>query len=92
MPTREKAAILYERHGGSVTRDVVVGLDPLADRPDLIRRRREMFVASNPPYDVIFGEVLCGQHGPLQKAISYFISATIMLHYPNSSVKRTESS
>ena len=80
MPTREKAAILYERHGGSVTRDVVVGLDPLADRPDLNRRRREMFVASNPPYDVIFGEVLCGQYGLLQKAISYFKSATIMLY------------
>ena len=71
---------MYERHGGSVTRDFVVGLDPLADRPDLIRRRREMFVASNPPYDVIFGEVLCGQYGLLQKAITYFISATIMLH------------
>ena len=80
MPTRVKAAIMYERLGGSVTRDVVVGLDPLADRPDLFQRRREMFVASNSLYDVIFGEVLCGQYGPLLKAISYFISATIMLH------------
>ena len=49
MPTREDAAILYERHGGTVARDFVVGLDPLADRPDLIRRRLEMFVACNPP-------------------------------------------
>ena len=83
MPTRENAATLYERHDGrdivGGVRDVVVGLDPLADHPELVRRRDEMFVASNPPYDFIYGQVVCEDYQPLQDAIFYFITLTSTL-------------
>ena len=80
MPTRENAATLYERHegrdGAVGIRDIAVGLDPLADHPELVRRREEMVVANNPPYDFIYGQVVCEDYQTLQDAISYVMTLT----------------
>ena len=83
MPTRENAAILYERHegrdGAVGIRDVAVGLDPLADHPELVRRRDELFVASNLSYDFIYEQVVCEDYQSLQDAISYITTLTSKL-------------
>ena len=36
VSTLKDTVTLYERQTGTLTRDVGIGLDPLADRPDLV--------------------------------------------------------
>ena len=79
VPTIWKAAEMYERDHGIVTRDVVVGLDPLADHPELLLRRDQMFFQSNPSYDFIYGQVVCENYQTLRNAISYIMTSTSTL-------------
>jgi hypothetical protein len=79
IPSTTDAVASYESDGGILSRQSEFGMDPFADWLDLIQRRDSLFKATNLPYDVIFGQVSCGHHGFLQKAVMDFINATYSL-------------
>ena len=76
VPSVADAKQMYEAQGGQLTEYSHFGRDPLRDRADLVQRRDQWFMQTNPSYKDIFSNVVSDNGQFLEKAILDFISYT----------------
>ncbi|XP_070556173.1 uncharacterized protein [Ptychodera flava] len=78
IPSVDDAVIMYERAGGSLTRESRFGDDPLKDDQHKISRREQLHHQQAHSFEYIFGRLVNGDCEPFETAIVSFIT----LHFP----------
>lgn len=69
----------YEAQGGSITAFGQFGIDPLRNRQDLVIRRDSLFAEQNPPFNIMFSDVVSSSGIYLRDGILNFIFLTEQL-------------
>lgn len=80
IPTTAEAVRMYEARGGRLTRNSTSGIDPLADRQDLVQSREHLFKCQINSFSSIFSDVVHGQGASLEAAIRLFLQLTHQLN------------
>ena len=73
IPTTMEAVRLYEANGGRLNRESYFGVDPLRDREEKMASRERIFQERNPPFDIIFNELVNGNSTLFEEPIITFI-------------------
>ncbi len=77
MPGVDDAVRQYEEGEGRLTRNSEFGFDPLQHRPDLIKRRDDLFSVNSVPYDDIFTDIISANGQMFVDTIIYLKTLTI---------------
>ena len=76
LPTGTLAKQQYEVQRGSITAFGEFGIDPLRNRQDLVIRRDSLFAERNPPFNIMFSDVVSSSGVYFREGILSFISLT----------------
>ena len=79
LPTGAMAKQQYEAQGGNITPFGEFGADPLRNRQDLVNRRDGLFAEQNPPFSILFSDVISGNGNHFRDGILNFITITRLL-------------
>ena len=92
MPTGAIAKQQYEAQGGNITPFGKFGADPLRNRQDLVNRRDGLFAEQNPPFSILFSDVVSGNGNRFRDGIlnyyNYKIVGAIIINqiYENNTI------
>ena len=76
LPSGTLAKQQYETSGGTITPFGEFGRDPLRNRQDLVVRRDSLFAEQNPPFNIMFSDVVSGNGAQFRNGILSFITLT----------------